>query len=124
MKIPMCLAGKMHTLVNNKAAQKVCMKDRSSAGNWATMAFLTSYMQYQPDIEPQRFTVCPILLTQPGEDRWTPLHLSELFLSKISNVPVDKVILPQAGHYPLEKAGLDVMVEAIHAFLIKQLLEN
>lgn len=119
MKIPMCLAGKMHTLVNNKAAQKACMKDRTSAGNWATLAFISSYMQYQPEIAAENFTVCPVLLTQPAADRWTPLHLSELFLNRIKQVSVQKVMLPEAGHYPLEKAGLDVMVETINAFLQK-----
>lgn len=117
MKIPMCLAGKMHTLVNDKAALKACMKDRTSAGNWATMAFISSYMKYQPEIAPENFAICPVLLTQPAADRWTPLHLSELFLNKVKHVPVQKVMLPEAGHYPLEKAGLDDMVETITAFL-------
>lgn len=121
LKIPMCLAGKMHTLVNNQAAMKVCMKDRTSAGNWTTMAFLSSYMQYQPEIAAENFDICPILLTQPAADRWTPLHLSELFLGRIKNVPVQTVLLPDAGHYPLEKPGLDVMVETINTFLNRQL---
>lgn len=116
MKIPMSLAGKMHTLVNDKAAMRVCMKDRTSAGNWTTMSFLSSYMQYVPDIEPEKFDICPVLLTQPAADKWTPLHLSELFLDKINKVPVQKVLLPDAGHYPLEKAGLDVMVNEIEKF--------
>lgn len=121
LKIPMCLAGKMHTLVNDKAAMKVCMKDRTSAGNWTTMAFLSSYMKYQPEIAPENFDICPVLLTQPAADRWTPLHLSELFLRRIKKVPVQTVMLPDAGHYPLEKAGLDVMVDEIEKFYLSLL---
>ena len=27
-------------------------------------------------LEPEEFDVCPVLLTQPEKDRWTPQHLS------------------------------------------------
>jgi len=35
LKMPMSLVSKMHTLVNDKSALKACMKDKTSAGNWA-----------------------------------------------------------------------------------------
>jgi alpha-beta hydrolase superfamily lysophospholipase len=117
MRLPMSLASKMHALVNDKAALKACMADKTSAGNWVTTRFLASYMNYSPAIEPEAFDVCPILLTQPAQDRWTPLHLSELFLRRIRRVPVRKVMLDNAGHYPLELPGLDQMVAAIGNFL-------
>jgi len=107
----------MHALVNDKAALKACMADRTSAGNRVTTRFLATYMSYTPAVEPEAFDVCPILLTQPAQDRWTPLHLSERFLGRIRRVPVSKVMLENAGHYPLELPGLDQMVTAIHAFL-------
>jgi len=116
LRLPMSLASKMHTLVNDPAALKACMADRSSAGNWVTIRFLASYMNYAPAAEPEAFEVCPILLTQPAQDRWTPLHLSELFLGRIGRVPVKTVMLENAGHYPIEQPGLDQMVAAIAAF--------
>ena len=88
LRMPMRVASKMHTLVNDRAALKACLRDRTSAGNAMTMTFLDSYIEYRPAVEPEDFDVCPILLTQPGEDRWTPLHLSEIFLSRIGRVPV------------------------------------
>lgn len=117
VRLPMALASKMHALVNNKAALKACMADKTSAGNWVTTGFLASYMNYVPAVEPEAFDVCPILLTQPAQDRWTPLNLSELFLRRIHRVPVRKVTLENAGHYPLELPGLDQMVGAIGGFL-------
>ncbi|WP_243042620.1 alpha/beta hydrolase [Dyella sedimenti] len=117
MRLPMSLASKMHALVNDKAALKACMADRTSAGNWVTTRFLASYMNYAPTVEPEDFEVCPILLTQPAQDHWTPRHLSELFLRRIRHVPVGRVMLDDAGHYPIELAGLDQMVAAIRAFL-------
>ncbi len=81
-----------------------------------TMAFLSSYVSYQPAVEPEAFDVCPILLTQPAADRWTPLDLSEPLLKRLQKVPVKVVMLENAGHYPLEQPGLSQMVDAVDAF--------
>jgi alpha-beta hydrolase superfamily lysophospholipase len=116
VRIPMTMASKMSALVNNENALKVWLSDRRSAGNAMTLAFLGSYLSYQPVTEPEDFDVCPILLTQPVADRWTPLHLSEPFLKRIRKVPVKVVMLENAGHYPLEQPGLSQMVDAIDAF--------
>lgn len=116
MRIPMTMASKMSALVNDPAALKVWLSDRTSAGNAMTMAFLSSYMTYRPAVEPEDFAVCPVLLTQPAADRWTPLHLSEPFLQRIRKEPVKIVMLDNAGHYPLEQPGLSQMVNAIDAF--------
>lgn len=118
LKMPMWLASKMHALVNDRKVLRVFLSDRTSAGNWASMKFLGTMMTYTPAIEPEAFDVCPILLTQPGEDRWTPLHLSELFLSRLKN-KAQVVILDNAGHYPLEQPGLDQMHRAIVDFVSK-----
>lgn len=116
LRMPMAWASKMHLLVNNPAALRACLADKTSAGKWVTMKFLATYAGYTPALEPEEFDVCPILLTQPAQDSWTPLALSELFLRRISRVPVKTVVLENAGHYPLEQPGLDQMVAAIHAF--------
>ncbi|KAH8809464.1 Alpha/Beta hydrolase protein [Xylogone sp. PMI_703] len=117
--IPMSLASKMWALVNDKAALKIMMKDKTSAGNLTSMKFLSTYMNHKPALEPEKFDVCPILLTQPDLDKWTPLHLSELVLRKIKLVEVKTVILENAGHYPIEEPGVVQMADAIIAFLHK-----
>jgi alpha-beta hydrolase superfamily lysophospholipase len=116
VRMPMKMASKMHALVNNKAALKVWLSDKRSAGNAMTLAFLSSYLKYVPVVPPEAFDVCPILLTQPAEDRWTGLHLSQLFLRRVGKVPVKTLMLQGAGHYPLEQPGLGQMVDAIDAF--------
>lgn len=116
MRMPMTLASKMNALVNDPDALKVWLSDKRSAGNAMTMGFLSSYLAYRPTVEPESFDVCPILLTQPAEDRWTPLHLSEPFLKRVRKVSVKTVMLEGAGHYPLEQPGLSQMVDAIDAF--------
>ncbi|NNJ84530.1 MAG: alpha/beta fold hydrolase [Gammaproteobacteria bacterium] len=117
LKIPMRLAAKMHRLVNDPDALKVFLKDKSSAGNWVSLGFLSSYLRYKPAIEPEAFTVCPILLTQPAADTWTPLALSEIFLNRIGHVATTLVMLENASHYPMEEPGLTQMVEAIDSFI-------
>lgn len=117
LRLPMRLVSKMRTLVNDKAAKKACYADKTSAGNSVTIAFLDSYLNHRPVTEPGDFDVCPVLLTQPAADRWTPLHLSEPFLARITKVPVRTVLLENAGHYPLEQPGLDQLVEAAAGFV-------
>lgn len=66
------------------------------------MKFLESYCYPKTYINPEDFDVCPILLTQPDKDKWTPLHLSTPFLDKINKVNVKIVNLENGGHYPIE----------------------
>jgi len=107
----------MSALVNNREALKIMTADRTSGGNWVPIRFLVSYMNYVPAVEPPEFDACPILLTQPAEDRWSPLELSQPVLSGITRVPVQTVMLTNAGHYPLEEPGLTQMQDAIAEFV-------
>jgi len=116
VRMPMRLAGKMYALVNDKAALKAFYRDTTSAGNWVSQKFLATYSSYVPAVEPEDFDICPILLTQPAKDRWTPLHLSELFLRRVKKVSVKTVMLENAGHYPIEQPGLNQMHDAIVDF--------
>lgn len=122
--VPMRYVSKMRALVNSKAAKKAWYQDKTSAGNSATIAFLHSWLTYSPAIAAENFEVCPILLTQPAADAWTPLHLSTPFLNRITRVPVEQVMLPNGGHYPLEVEALDKMVSTIDGFLKKTSLKN
>jgi alpha-beta hydrolase superfamily lysophospholipase len=119
LRIPMRLVSKMRALANDRAALRACLADRTSAGNKASVAFLDSYLGYTPVTEPEDFDVCPVLLTQPAADRWTPVHLSEPFLGRIAKVPVETVLLENAGHYPFEQPGLDRLVDAVEGFCRK-----
>lgn len=114
--VPMTVTSKMSALVNDQGALKVMTADRTSGGNWVPIQFLASYMNYVPAVEPENFDACPILLTQPAEDRWSPLELSQPVLSRITRVPVDTVMLTHASHYPIEEPGLQQMQDAISEF--------
>lgn len=119
VRYPMKWVSKMRALVNNPAALDVMLRDKTSAGNAMWAAFLADYATYTPAVEPSEFAACPILLTQPAEDRWTPYELSQLVLENITHVPVRVVSLEGAGHYPLEEPGLSQMHDAIDAFVLE-----
>ncbi|WP_019931305.1 alpha/beta hydrolase [Nocardia sp. BMG111209] len=116
VRYPMTLAAKMSALVNDPAALRLMIADPTSAGNRVPIRFLSSYLNYRPAVEPEDFTACPILLTQPARDRWSPPHLAESFLSRITRVPVQRVLLENAGHYPLEEPGLRQLEDAVAEF--------
>lgn len=120
-KIKMSIPSKMKTLVNERKCLEVMMLDQTSAGNKITMEFLHSYVAYKPDIEPEDFAVCPVLLTQPEKDGWTPQFLSDIFLDRIGKVPVTKTLLRNGSHYPIEKEALTDLQKYILSFLSKQL---
>lgn len=122
-KMKMSICSKMNTLCNNESALRTMLKDKTSAGNKVNMKFLADYMTYTPEIEPEDFDVCPILLTQPENDRWTPEFLSDIVLDKIKKVPVKKVKLKNGSHYPIEAEALEDLHQSILEFINETLNE-
>ena len=120
--LPMSLVSKMYALSNDKDALKIMLNDKTSAGNTMSIKFLNSYMNYRPKYEISNFTQCPVLLTQPAEDHWTPLELSQPVLKQLS-VPHQVVMLPKGGHYPVEAEALEQLKKSSIEF-IQQNLKN
>ncbi len=118
-KMKMSTCSLMTALCNHPDAQKAFLQDQTSAGAKVSFRFIASYMNYVPEIKPEDFQICPILLTQPGLDRWTPLELSTPFLAKVKGVSVDQVILKNGGHYPVEKDALEDLNTAVLNFIEK-----
>jgi alpha-beta hydrolase superfamily lysophospholipase len=107
---------KMSALCNHEQAQALLINDPISGGNAVPFSFLASLFSYRPAVEPQDFDHCPILLTQPDDDRWTPLLSSSRFFDDLA-CPKSLVMLEDAGHYPMEVAGLKTLHKAMDDFL-------
>lgn len=120
ISLPMSLVSKMSKLTNDPQALKIMLNDKSSAGNFMPIKFLNSYMNYKPPYHVSTFTQCPVLLTQPELDHWTPLELSQEVMKRLS-VPHKTVILPQGGHYPVEQAALDQLQRSAIDFIQQNL---
>jgi alpha-beta hydrolase superfamily lysophospholipase len=108
-RIPMKLVSNMRAIANNPTIRNAMLADRTSAGAWMPLGFLDTLMTTSSVVAPEDFRTCPVTLAQPGDDRWTPLAGSERFLRRITNVPTNIVMLPNAGHAPLEQPGSDVL---------------
>lgn len=117
LRYPMRLASKMSALANDPGAMEVLLGDPTSAGNAVPLRFLADYLAYAPAIEPERFRACPVLLTQPAEDRWSPRELSDPVVSRLDLALFEEVSLQGAGHLPLEDPGLRRLEVAVAEFV-------
>jgi len=115
IRVPMKWVSKMTALCNNNEAQALLINDKLSGGASIPIAFIGSAFSYTPNVQPEEFQSCPVLLTQPGDDRWTPLSASSDFFERL-NCPKEIVMLQGAGHYPMEATGLRQMRDAIVRF--------
>ncbi|MDU5082868.1 alpha/beta hydrolase [uncultured Tissierella sp.] len=116
LKIPIRMVTNMNALVNDKEILNVLLKDKYGAGSSISINFLLSLMNSKPLIEPDNFKNVPVLMVHPGNDLWTPLEISEMFFNKITSNK-RKVILDNAGHFPIEEPGLTQMENAIYNFI-------
>ncbi|KAB3537293.1 alpha/beta hydrolase [Alkaliphilus pronyensis] len=118
IKVPIKMVTNMEAIVNNNEMLELLLKDKHGAGSSVSLNFLLSMMNSTPIVEPEDFNKVPVLMVHPGNDLWTPIRISELFFDKIA-APKSKVILENAGHFPIEEPGLTQMENAIKDFLRK-----
>jgi len=116
ISMPMKLLVQMKTLVNNPEALTELLADKTSAGASVSLEFVDSLISYEAVIAFEQFDLCPILLLQPGADRWTPFSVTEPFWQRVA-AQKSMVTLDNAGHFPLEQPGLEQMREAMVRFV-------
>lgn len=116
LPIPVKSVAKMKALTNHDEALRVLLADRRSGGARVPLRFMGSFLRYRSATPVEEFDVCPILLTQPECNKWTPLAASERFMAALT-VPAETVMLEGAGHYPMEQPGLQQLEDAIVAFI-------
>ena len=118
IKVPIKLVTNMNAIVNNKKVLKLLLKDKRGAGSIITIHFLLSMINHVPLLEAEQFNKIPVLLVHPEDDKWTPLHISELFFDKIGSKKY-KIILGNAGHFPIEEPGINQLINGIIDFVNK-----
>ncbi len=114
--ISMKAVSKMNALVNNKTALDIFLQDPSSAANKVQLKFISGYMTYKSKVQVQDFDKCPILLTQPAADKWTPLFLSEISMKGIK-APFEIKFLEDGSHYPMEEKALIQLIQYADEFI-------
>lgn len=108
IELPLRLLANMRAVGNEPALVDLVLRDRRGGGNRLPLGFLQSYLDAVPSVEPEDFTGPELVLAHPAADRWTPVELSLPFFERIT-APTRLVLLPGAGHFPIEKEGMRVL---------------
>ena len=116
LPLPMRHMSKMDRISNITALSELCSHDPLGGGNWVPARFLRTLMSTAPDIEPEDFRVCPVLLAHPGVDRMTEISLSRRFFDRLA-APKRMVVLDGASHMPTEHPGVDQLEDAVVRFV-------
>jgi alpha-beta hydrolase superfamily lysophospholipase len=116
LPLPMRYMSKMDRISNKPELSHLCATDPLGGGNWVPARFLRTLMYTAPDIEPEEFHVCPVLLTHPGVDRMTDISLSRRFFDRLA-CPKQMVVLEGASHMPTEHPGIDQLESAVLEFV-------
>lgn len=116
LPLPMRYMSKMDRISNIPELSRLCSRDRMGGGNWVPARFLRTLVETPPDIEPEDFRICPVLLTHPGVDRMTEISLSRRFFDRLA-APKRMVVLEGASHLTTEHPGIDQMEEAVVDFV-------
>jgi alpha-beta hydrolase superfamily lysophospholipase len=115
LPLPMRFMSRMNRISNTPALAALCAGDRLGGGNWVPARFLRTLTSTAPDIEPEDFRVCPVLLAHPGADRMTDIALSRRFFDRLA-APKRMVVLEGASHMPTEQPGVDQLERAVVEF--------
>lgn len=117
--VPMGLTSNMAGIANDSAVTRSIVRDRLAGGTWMPGRWVRTYLTAELITEPDAFTVCPVTLAHPAEDRWTTPDLSVPFLTSLTGVETRLEMLSGCGHFPLEEPGrtqLDtILIEVLAA---------
>jgi alpha-beta hydrolase superfamily lysophospholipase len=116
LPLPMRHMSKMDRISNKPELSALASADPLGGGSWVPARFLRTLMHTAPDVEPEDFRVCPVLLVHPGEDRMTDIALSRRFFDRLA-APKHMVVLEGASHMPTEHPGVDQMERAVIEFV-------
>ena len=116
LPLPMRYVSKMNRISNDPELSRLCETDRLGGGSWVPARFLRTLMSTAPDVEPEAFTVCPVLLAHPGVDRMTEISHSRRFFDRLA-APKRMVVLEGASHMPTEHPGVDQLEAAVLDFV-------
>jgi alpha-beta hydrolase superfamily lysophospholipase len=115
VRIPIRWLANMRAIANDPEFAAACLSDRRGGGSKVPLRFLRTWMNYRPKVEPEDFRK-PVLLLQPGDDRWTPPALSQTFFHRLGG-PKRYVLLENCGHAPIEEPGLSTMRREFLTFM-------
>ncbi|MGP4022501.1 alpha/beta fold hydrolase [Actinomadura sp. 3N407] len=115
LHIPVRWLARMSAMSNQPELNAAVARDRLGGGGRVSLRFLRTYLNSVPEIEPEEFTACPVLMVHPAADRWTPVELSMPFFDRLA-ARKRLVMLDDCGHMPVEDPGLGRLARALREF--------
>ncbi|WP_075740275.1 MULTISPECIES: alpha/beta hydrolase [Actinoalloteichus] len=112
VELPLHLLVNMRAMSNIPALVDLVLRDRSGGGNRMPLGFVRSFLDAVPSVEPELVTAPEFVLAHPAADSWTPVELSLPFFERLA-APRRLVLLPDAGHFPIEPAGMRMLVDLL-----------
>ncbi|MFW5824272.1 MAG: alpha/beta hydrolase [Marinobacter sp.] len=116
LRVPIRWVSRMDAIANDPKLVEVFLSDPYGGGNAVPVRFMRSLFEATPDIEPERFDLCPILLVHPAADRWTTVEASQPLFDRIKGEK-RLVLLENCGHFPVEEPGVSHLQSSVVAFL-------
>jgi alpha-beta hydrolase superfamily lysophospholipase len=113
----MKLASNMNAVANDQALVRAIVADPRAGGNWMPAGFLRTLLKAEPEVPPEAFDVCPVMLAHPADDRWTDVSISRLLFDRLERVPTELVMLENGGHFPVEHPAHEQLVTAFRRFV-------
>ena len=110
--VPVRWLTNMRAISNSPELVDLVVRDERGGGGRVPLGFLRSFLDSAPAVEPEDATGPPFLLAHPAEDRWTPMSMSLRFFERLA-APKERLLLENAGHYPVEAPGVHQLVDAI-----------
>ncbi|MFC8041917.1 alpha/beta hydrolase [Nocardia sp. NPDC057353] len=109
--VPIRLLGDLRAMSTNRELARYCARDPRGGGARVPLGFMSSFLSYA-HTAPARYTGAPVTLVHPAADAWTPPELSLRVLRRIA-APTEVVMLPESGHFPVERPGLDQLAATV-----------
>ncbi|MFJ6569824.1 alpha/beta fold hydrolase [Streptomyces sp. NPDC091292] len=115
VRVPVRWVARLSAMSHRPELNAAVARDRMGGGGRVSLRFLRTYLASAPEVEPDRFDACPVLMAHPAEDRWTPAALSLPFFERL---PADRdlTLLEGCGHMPVEDPGLGQLAGALRRF--------
>jgi alpha-beta hydrolase superfamily lysophospholipase len=118
LPLAMAWVSRMNRISNRRELSRLVARDPLGGGNWVPARFLRTMVTARPDIEPEQFDLCPVLLAHPGVDHMTDIACSRRFFDRLA-APKTMVVLDGASHMPTEHPGVDQLERAVVDFLAR-----
>ncbi len=113
LRLPLWLTTPLKAMSSNSKMQSYFLRDAFIGASWKPARFFRTLHQYQC----QSWQLgCPLLLTHPGADVWTPTELSLLVYERIEGQK-HFVELSNGSHLPIEQPAYQELSAATREFL-------